>query len=40
VDINVRIFFPDVMQKIDVPLELQFRMMPTLHQYLNPARRR
>jgi hypothetical protein len=38
VDINVRIFLPDVLQKIDVPLERQFRMMPTLHQNLHSAR--
>src|ERR1700757_4650755 len=31
VNIDVRIFFADVLQKIDVPLERQFRMMPALH---------
>src|SRR4030095_15535244 len=35
VNIDVRIFFPNVTQKIDVPLEGQFRMMPPLHQNLN-----
>ena len=40
VDIDVRIFRPDVLQKIDIPPEWQFRMMSTLHQDLNPALRR
>ena len=40
VNINVRIFSANVLQKIDIPLERQFRMMPPLHQDLNPARRR
>src|SRR6516225_10898512 len=40
VDVDVRIFFSDVLQEIDVPLERQFRMMPALHQDLNAARRR
>src|SRR6266496_435545 len=31
VNIDVRIFFPYVMQEIDVPHERQFRMVPTLH---------
>ena len=31
VNIDVRIFFPDVTQQIDIPLERQFRMMPALH---------
>jgi hypothetical protein len=35
VNIDVRIFFADVVQEIDVPLERQFRMMPALHQYLH-----
>src|SRR6188472_1218909 len=34
-NIYVRIFFADVVQEIDVPLELQFRMMPALHQDLH-----
>src|SRR5438045_9254292 len=36
-NIDVRIFCADVLQKIDVPLEQQFRMMPALHQNLNSA---
>ncbi len=38
VDVNVRIFFANVSQKIEIPLERQFRMMPALHQDLNTAR--
>src|ERR1700693_1074241 len=38
VDINVRIFFANVSQKIEIPLERQFRMMPALHQDLNTVR--
>ena len=38
VDIDVRILFADVMQKVDVPFERQFRMMPALHQNLYSAR--
>src|SRR5438445_5577300 len=37
VNINARILFPDVMQQVDIPRELQFLMMPALHQDLNPA---
>src|SRR5262249_31586319 len=37
-NVDVRIFCADVPQKIDVPLERQFRMMPALHQDLHPAR--
>src|SRR5438876_6257699 len=37
-NIDVRIFFPDVLQKIDIPLERQFRMVSALHQNLNAAR--
>src|SRR6476661_6364795 len=37
VDVDVRIFFADVVQEIDVPLEWQFRMMPALHQDLYSA---
>src|SRR5258708_576493 len=40
VDVNVRISVPDVVQKIDVPLEWQFRMVATLHQDLNAPRGR
>src|SRR5436309_640526 len=40
VDIDVGIFRPDMPQKIDIPPECQFWMMSTLHQNLNPARRR
>src|SRR5262245_52573589 len=36
-NIDVRIFFSDVMQKIDVPFERQFRMIPALHQDLHAA---
>src|SRR5437667_11026099 len=39
-DVDVRIFLPDVLQKIDIPLEREFRMMSTLHQDLNPVRSR
>ena len=39
VDIDVRILLPDVTEEIDVPCERQFRMVPALHQNLNPARR-
>src|ERR1051325_10831604 len=38
VNVDVRIFFSDVLQKIDIPLEPQFRMMPALHQDLNTTR--
>ena len=38
VNIDVRIFFVDVLQKIDVPFERQFWMMPALHQDLNSTR--
>src|SRR5436853_644459 len=38
VDVDVRIFFADVLQKIDVPLERQFRVMSALHQDLNATR--
>src|SRR6476646_685790 len=37
VDVDVRIFFADVVQEIEVPLERQFRMMPALHQDLYSA---
>src|SRR6266478_9442758 len=40
VDVNVRISVPYVVQKIDVPLEWQFRMVATLHQDLNTPRGR
>ena len=40
VDVNVRISLPYVVQKIDVPLEWQFRMVATLHQDLNAPRGR
>ena len=39
-NINVRIFFPYVMQKINVPRERQFWVVPPLHQDLNTARGR
>src|SRR5215813_13079137 len=34
-NVDVWIFFPDVTQQIEIPLERQFRMMPPLHQDLN-----
>src|SRR4029450_13886399 len=37
VNIDVRIFFPNVPQQIDIPLERQFRMMPPLHKNLTAA---
>src|SRR4029450_5448832 len=37
VNIDVRIFFPEVTQQIDVPFERQFRVIPALHQDLNTA---
>ena len=37
-NIDVRILFANVLQQVDIPLERQFRMMPALHQNLNPAR--
>src|SRR6266508_5754386 len=40
VNIDVRIFVPNVMQKIDVPRERQFGVMPPLHQDLNTTRGR
>ena len=39
-NVDVRIFFSDVLQKIDIPAERQFRMMPALHQNLHTARGR
>src|SRR5215831_6160836 len=39
VNVDVRIFFPDVLQKIDIPFERQFWMMSALHENLNTARR-
>src|SRR6476661_2414157 len=39
VNINVRIFFSDVPKQIEVPIERECRMMPALHQDLNPAGR-
>src|SRR5947208_7046875 len=37
VNVDVRKFCSDVLQKIDVPLERQLRMMPALHQDLHSA---
>ena len=31
VNVDMRIFFPDVLQKIDIPLERQLRVMSALH---------
>src|SRR5215475_667731 len=39
VNVDVRIFFSNVLQKINVPLQRQFRMVPALHQNLNSAYR-
>src|SRR5437899_6564205 len=36
-NIDVWILFADVLQKINVPLEWQFRMVPALHQNLDSA---
>ena len=38
VNIDVRIFFPNVRQQIEIPMERQLRMMPALHQNLRAAR--
>src|SRR5206468_9236901 len=40
VNFYVWISFPDVLQKIDIQWERQFRMVPALHKNLNSARRR
>ena len=37
-DVDVRIFFADVPEQIEIPIESQRRMVPALHQDLNPAR--
>src|SRR4029453_5024789 len=37
VNIDVRIFFPNVTQQIDIPFEGQLRMMPPLPQNFNTA---
>src|SRR5437773_12234163 len=37
VNVDVRIFFTDVPQKIDIPLERQSRILPALHQDLYSA---
>src|SRR5205085_5260224 len=37
VNINVRVFLANMMKQRDVPIELQFRVMPTLHQNLHAA---
>src|SRR5205085_3120360 len=39
VNVDVRIFFADVPEQIQIPLERQLRMVPALHQDLNPAGR-
>ena len=38
VDVDMGIFFPDVMEEIDVPIETELRMMTALHQDLHAAR--
>ncbi len=40
VDIDMRIFFSDVVKQFQIPLEPELRMMPALHQDLHPAGRR
>ena len=37
VDVDLRIFFPDVMEQLQVPIEPEFRMVPALHQDLHAA---
>ena len=39
VDVNVRIFFANMPQQFDVPIERQFRMMAALHQNLDATGR-
>ena len=39
VDVDVRIFFPDVAEQIEIPIEAELRMMPALHQDLHAAGR-
>ena len=38
-DINMWILFADVPEPFQIPIQRQFRMVPALHQDLNPARR-
>ncbi len=38
VDVDLGIFFPDVMEEIDIPIEAELRMMTALHQDLHAAR--
>ena len=37
VDVDVRIFFADVPEQIEIPIESKLRMMPALHQNLHAA---
>ena len=39
VDVDMGIFFPDVLEEIDIPIEAELRMMTALHQDLHAARR-
>src|SRR6267143_714879 len=39
VDVNMRIFFADVPQQIDIPVERQFRVMAALHENLDTTGR-
>ncbi len=38
VDINMRIFFADVAEQFEIPIERQLRVVPALHENLNTAR--
>ena len=38
VDVDMGIFFPDVMEQIEIPIEAELRMMAALHQDLHAAR--
>ena len=40
VDVDLRKFFPDVAEQIEIPIEAELRMMPALHQDLHAARPR
>ena len=39
VDVDVRIFFPDVAEQIEIPIDAELRMMTALHQNLHAADR-
>ena len=38
-NVDVRIFSPDVMEELEVPIQTELRMMPALHQNLHATRR-